>query len=348
MEENIRTRAYFKWLSRSDHGHTSTLDDWLRAEEEELALELVRTVKAAAPDLCAFSQDALWFGAEQLTKLFNLMSPALRRRRGRSRLLAMIEKYQDYLTSSHALTDDEAIRIGKTIYRIGRLLCSLVILVGNDLTGTRQHSVHKELKDIFSECFSTFETSEFNLHNAATIHRYTGLEVLFIGEGADKSPDLEVRDLAYVECKDVQTGNQNILAKTLEDHLKKATLQLRTARANKALPGSGVCIDVPLGSLPLPQDAWKVLRIFLSDSDGPDFVRISCSGVRATSTHVGGDVRTCLVWRASGEHLFQPLLRHLGQESFKMHPQDFEPISHRSSEQTEKISLGASSRYHNS
>jgi len=329
MDERIRTRAYFRWLAQSDHGQPSAIEDWLAAEEEELAVSLAATTKAAsASSAFTYTQDDLWFGSAQLADLFELLRPTLRRRRAQSQLLAMIEEYQDYLTSSNLVSDTEAVRIGGHALRIGRLLSSLVILVGDDLSLTQSNSVRKELKDIFSESLLAFQTSEFNLYSAASIRLYTGLEVSFIDEGKQTSPDLEVRNLAYVECKDVQTTTRDNIGKALEDNLEKALRQLHEAQESRRLPGSGICIDLPLGSLPLADSEWEVIRRILSRSEGPDFVWISSSGLVATKTHVGSPVATCLVWRQSGEHLFDGFLRHFGRSSFKMHPDYFEHIFH--------------------
>jgi hypothetical protein len=329
VDEQIRTRAYFKWLSRPDHGRASAFDDWLAAEEEELAISLAATANAASADSAfTYTQDDLWFGSTQLADLFGLLRPTLRRRRAQSRLLAMIEEYQDYLTSSSTVSDTEAVRIGGHALRIWRLLSSLGILIGDDLSLTQSNSVRKELKDIFSESLIAFQTSEFNLYSAASIRLYTGLEVFFIDEGKEASPDLEVRNLAYVECKDVQSTSRDNLGMALEDNLGKALRQLHEAQESRRLPGTGICIDLPIGSLPLANSEWEVIRHILSSSEGPDFVWISSSGLVATKTHVGSPVATCLVWRQSGEHLFHSLLRYLGRSSFKMHSDHFEHIFH--------------------
>lgn len=176
VDERIQTRAYFKWLSR-DASQGLPEADWLAAEEEELFLSLVAAAKVAIPQPSVFSQDDLWFGAAKLAELFGLLGPRLRRKRTRSYLFAMIERYQDYLTSSHSVSDEEAVRVAADAFRIGRLLCSLIILAGDDLSAVAFHSLRKELKDVFSESEVSFNTSEFNLYAAASIRLSTGLEI---------------------------------------------------------------------------------------------------------------------------------------------------------------------------
>jgi hypothetical protein len=330
VDERIRTRAYFKWLNRRDDSQASPEADWLAGEEEELFLSLVAVAKAAIPQPFVFTQDDLWFGSAKLADLFGLLGPRLRRKRARSHFLAMIEEYQDYLTSSHPVSDEEAVRVAGHAFRIGRLLSSLIILAGEDHFAVAFHSLRKELKDVFSESEVSFNSSEFNLYSAASIKLSTGFDISFIDEGKETSPDLEVNGLAYVECKDVQTTTRANLSKALEDNLLKATSQLREAQNKRLLPGSGICIDFPPKSLPLTLSEWDVVRAVLSDPEGPDFVWISCSGLVSIRTDAGWPVATCLVWRQSAEHLFNQLLRHLGRSSFKMQPGHFEQISHTS------------------
>jgi hypothetical protein len=136
VNERIRTRAYFKWLSRRGDSHASP--DWLAAEEEELFLSLIAAAKTAIPQPFVFTQDDLWFGSAKLADLFGLLGPKLRRKRARSHFLAKIEEYQEYLTSSHPVSDEEAVRVAGHAFRIGRLLSSLIILTGR--ISLRSHS----------------------------------------------------------------------------------------------------------------------------------------------------------------------------------------------------------------
>jgi hypothetical protein len=303
VDERIRTRAYFRWLTRSNDSLASTLEDWLAAEEEELLLSLVSIAKTAAvPQPFVFTQDDLWFGSTKLADLFGLLGPKLRSRRARSRFLAMIEEYQDYLTSSSSVSDDEAVRIAGNAYRIGRLLSSLVILVGEDLSAVESHTLRKELKDVFANSLISLNTSEFNLYTAANIRLYTGLEVSFIDEGEETSPDLEVNGLAYVECKDVQTTARDNMSKTLEDNLVKAKGQLREAQRSRPLPGSGICIDLPPGSLPLTPSEWDMVRATLSSPEGPDFVWVAAGSKAEQNSIVTNALRDIFEFLAGAEH----------------------------------------------
>ena len=243
-------------------------------------------------------------------------------------MLSLIEVYQDYLTSSADVGDVEASRQASNALRIYRVVASLKVLVGNNFARTATHTLRKELKDLFAEDQTAFQTAEFNMYSAAAIQRQIGLPVSFIDEGDEITPDLQVDDLAYVECKDIQTTNRDNIEKALSDNLAKAHDQLAAAQRRRRLAGTGVCIDVPWKTLPLTPAEWSVIRRALSGVDAPQFVLVSSSGINLTKEAVGFPVAVCLVWSESGVPIFEPLLRRLTRHSYRMQPDGFEPISH--------------------
>jgi len=131
------------------------------------------------------------------------------------------------------------------------------------------------------------DTSEFNIYTAARIQKLSGFPVSFINEGDDVSPDLRVDDLAYVECKDLHPASRAGLANSLQDNVDKAIKQLQTAQATDPLRGTGICVDVPWGMLPLVQGEWQVITDALLRTSGPSFVLVSCSGVSITNGEIG-------------------------------------------------------------
>lgn len=161
MENRIRTRAYFKWLERPAKGPPSELDDWLAAEREELALDLVDAATEAVLPEPSFTQDDAWYGSDRIANLFGLLKPRVRKRRSRSYMLSLIDEYQDYLTSSAAVGDVEANRQASNALRIYRIVASLKVLVGDSFARTATHTLRKELKDLFAEDQTAFETAEF-------------------------------------------------------------------------------------------------------------------------------------------------------------------------------------------
>lgn len=327
-EDRIRTRAYFKWLARPVTHPPSELDDWLTAESEELALDLVAAVSEMPLPVPSFSQDDLWYEGDKIAKLVGLLAPSLRKRRARSHLLSLITEYQDYLTSSAPLGDDEAVRQGTNALHIVRLIASLKELVGSDFMQTATHTFRKELKDLFAEDPTAFDTAEFNLYSAAAIQRQTGFPVSFIGEGEESSPDLKVDNIAYVECKDIHTLNRANIEKALADNLDKAHDQLAAAQGRRRLAGTGICIDVPFGTLPLSPAEWDVIRRALCGTDAPQFVLVSSSGINSTTEVVGFPVYVCLVWSESGVPLFEIFLRRLTRVSHRIQPDGFDQILH--------------------
>lgn len=328
IEDRIRTRAYFKWLARPIKHPPSELDDWLAAESEELALDIVDAVAEMPLPVPSFTQDDLWYGADQIAKLFGLLALRLRKRRARSHLLSLIADYQDYLTSSAPVGDAEAVRQGTNALHILRLLASLRVFVGRDLMRTATHTLSKELKDLFAEDATAFDTAEFNVYSAAASQRQTGFPVSFISEGDETSPDLQVDDVAYVECKDIHTSSRTNIEKALADHLNKAQDQLAAAQGRRRLVGTGICIDVPWGTLPLNPAEWDVIRRALSGTDAPQFVLVSCSGINPTTEGVAFPVAVSLVWSESGLPLFTSLLSRLTRVSHRMQPDGFDQILH--------------------
>jgi hypothetical protein len=328
IEDRIRIRAYYKWLKRQKEARTSEVDDWLAAESEELALELVDASSKRTLPEPSFTQDDLWFGSEQIAKLFDLLKPPLRKKRARSHLLSMIDDYQDYLTSSAPVSDDEAERQGKNALLIFRLLASLTTLIGDNLALTAKDGLCKELKDLFSEDRAAFDTAEFNVFSAAVIQQQTGFSVSFISEGDETTPDLRAQGIAYVECKDIHTTSKKNIDKTFADNLGKARRQLSTAQRRQRLAGTGVCIDVPWDMLPLELPAWNVVREALSAADGPQFVLLTSSKVKSTKEAVCFPIAVCLVWSGSGKPIFEPLLRRLTRSSHKMQHGGFDVVSH--------------------
>ena len=333
MDQRIRERAFF--LYENDRGRTAAheLDDWLAAEDVELALafaEAAQTlVRRRGPTRASFDQDDVWYAADSIGAMLKILGPRLRNRRKNSVLLRMIESYQDYLTSSTALTDAEAVRQGTHALHIYRLTTSLDVLLAGGTVQAVNHSLAKELKDLFSENGVAFETSEFNTFSAAALQRASGLPVVFIGEGDDLSPDLQVDALAYVECKDLHPASRSGLAQALDDHLDKATKQLNTAQKRQALPGTGVCIDVPWGMLPLAPNEWQAVRDALTSPSGPTFVLVSCSGATNTPTEVGFPVVVSLVTKATvPQDLHDRLLKFLTNASYRLGPTDFLRVPH--------------------
>jgi hypothetical protein len=328
IDNRIQIRAYFKWLERPNKNVSSEIDDWLAAESEEQAYNILDSVSEMTLPELSFNQDDIWFVADDITKLFGLLGKRLRNKREQNHLLSLINSYQDYLTSSTPVSDDEAARQGSNALHIFRLIVSLKVLVGNDIALTAKHTLEKELKDLFGRDRTAFDTAEFNIYTAAEIKRQSRLPVCFIGEGSETTPDLQVDDVAYIECKDIHTNSRSNIEKALEDNLAKAHEQLLAAQQRRRLLGTGVCIDVPWDTLPLTQPEWDVVRRTLSNNNAPQFVLISSSGISQEKEAVSFPVAVCLVWSDSGTPLFEKLLSRLSRVSYRMQPDGFDEVYH--------------------
>src|SRR5690606_38719340 len=121
---------------------------------------------------------------------------------------------------------------------------------------------------------------------AAQLQSASGGHVVFLDEGMNLSPDLRVGELAYVECKDLHSASRAGIAPGLRDHLSKASEQTNTANADAPLIGTGICIDVPWGTLPLNAAEWGAIREVLESPQGPTFIYLTCSGVSVTDTTI--------------------------------------------------------------
>jgi hypothetical protein len=211
MEQRIRERAFFLYENDRERTTLHELDDWLTAENVELARAFAEAARALRPSRGAisasFDQDEVWYGADSIGAMLKVLRPRIRNRRKNSVLLRMIESYQDYLTSSAGVSDTEAVRQGTHSLHIYRLVTAFDLLLDGGTVQAINHSLAKELKDLFSEDPVSFDTSEFNIVSAAALQRASHLPVTFINEGGDLSPDLQVDDLCYVECKDLHPAS---------------------------------------------------------------------------------------------------------------------------------------------
>lgn len=333
MEHRIRERAFFLYENDAGRKTVRELNDWLDAENVELARAFAEAARALFPSRGAisasFDQDDVWYGADSIGAMLKILRPRIRNRRKNSVLLRMIDSYQDYLTSSTPVSDAEAVRQGTHSLHIYRLTTSFDVLLNGGTVQAINHSLAKDLQNLFSEDSVSFETTEFNIVSAAVMQRASGLPVTFINEGDDLSPDLQVNDLCYVECKDLHPASRTGLAQALADHLAKATDQLNTAQGQRALPATGVCIDIPWGMLPLAANEWQAIRDSLTRADGPTFILVSCSGFNKTSTEVGFPVAVSLVTKAVvPQDLHDRLLRFLARASHRLGSTDFLRVAH--------------------
>jgi hypothetical protein len=305
-DDNIRVRAYALYLADTKRTSPKVLDDWLDAEREALAQEL------ASASGATYNQDSAYHDGDVIADMFNKLPERLRRRRSGSVLLRRIEEYQDYLTDSNEISHAQAIRVGTNALHIYRLGCALHTLGVANAGRSVVHSVYKELKDLFSNDEVAYETASYNIASAALLQRASGLEVTFIEEADFRSPDLRVGNLAYVECKDLHPAKREGIALGLRDQLDKAIIQLNSAWGRDALVGTGVCIDVPWGTLPLEESEWSPIREALQSPNGPMFVLVTCSGAVVDRHAVSFPTAVALVTRQSvPKELYDVLLRKL-------------------------------------
>ena len=158
LDDRVRHRAYFLYDNDKGRRRELALDDWLEAERQELAMALAAAAATMGP--AKFDQDDAWYAADTLGKMVGALTRRIRNRRLNSILLRIVESYQDYMTRGDAVSDTEAKLQGRNSLYIYRLISAFgELLAGTDVS---QHSVNKELKDIFSEDAITFDTTLAN------------------------------------------------------------------------------------------------------------------------------------------------------------------------------------------
>jgi hypothetical protein len=307
--------------------HHSTIKD--EAATEQLLKTLLHIAATGRYPQPGLGIEEVWQSAEDIHSLAALLPPKLLKKRKNIHIFKVIDRFQDYATSSSQLSDEEAIRIGDDVLRLFRIISSLNTLLGHDINVAKDHSVRKELNDLFSESATTFETAEFNLFSAAFIQRSAGLPVRFIEEEDErKTPDLRLASLCYVESKDLHTTNRNSIGAAISAKAGEASAQLEAIQLRDPLPGSGLCIDVPWGTLPLQEPEGQLIAQILLEGNSPHFLLFSASGITINADNVGFPVALSLIWRPEGLHLYEPLLRKLTKQSHLLVDGSFEVIDH--------------------
>jgi hypothetical protein len=271
--------------------------------------------------------EEVWQNSEHLRQLACFPPAKLLSKRKNIYLLQLAEHFQDYAASSSQLSDDEANRIGDAILRVQRVADSLYGLAGGNFGKIQSHTVQKEFSDLFAESAITFETAEFNISTASFFQRKTRIPVSFVPEEKNRrTPDLRVGTLSYVESKDLHTTNRSNIGPAIREKIREASMQLHSIQSRDPLPGSGICIDMPWGTLPLLEEEGPLIAEALIEEHLPDFLLLSASGTNFAQEGVQFPVAQSLIWKPKALHLYEPLLRKLTFRSHILHRGKFELI----------------------
>ena len=215
-----------------------------------------------------------------------------------SYLLSLSLELTDYFRNTKTLTQLEAEKISikaLTAYRASWAIEALYERPIDDRIVN--HTLFREVGRLFDKSQRKFETSEFCLFIAAYISQVSPERVSFLKESRKKderSPDLQIGDLCYLECKDLGPATPERIPEGMESHIPHAITQLIAGHARRKLRSSGLAIDWPLrlfpegefeGS-PFVREAIELSKHVLSQPGAIDFMVLSASGFAHSATHV--------------------------------------------------------------
>lgn len=195
-------------------------------------------------------ETGIWDYSERLGSLIELLPRHQRNKRHDAYLLRLIETFQNYMTTDGHLTDDDIAQIGEHILFIHRLGTSFTFLLGDENWQMLlpDSALFKELPELFSQWEAPFRSTEFNIFTARLLQERGSIPVRFLREGRgiyERTPDLQLDDLAYFEAKDLQSSNIENLPDNIATSILSANSQLAQQVERRSLKFTAVCLDLP-------------------------------------------------------------------------------------------------------
>jgi hypothetical protein len=272
----------------------------------------------------------IWAASERLDLLFSLLPTRIQQQRANSHLRSLTIDFIDYITRSDVVSDGQAQEVGRAILGVFRVVTSIESLYGKPIDpGIKNHSLFQEIERLFDNSELHFEGPEFTLFTAAHITVNAQERVAFVpemGKSGEKTPDLRVSDLCYLECKDLAPASPEGVRSAMCERLQDASKQLGAARRRDPALASGEALDLPLrlfqpdvtGSCPAALDAHAIAAKALSLPGTIDFILLSFSGFRATATHFAFPYRLAIYVREGvPDALFIRLFKRMGEEGLR-------------------------------
>jgi len=272
----------------------------------------------------------IWDASERLDLLFSLLPTRIQQRRAESHLRSLSNDFMDYITRSDAVSEQQAREVGRAILGVFRVVTSIESLYGRPIDRSiTSHSFFREIERLFDNSERQFEGPEFALFTAAHVTVNTQESVTFVpemGKSGEKTPDLRVSDLCYLECKDLDPSSAESVRPAIRENLQDASRQLAAARRRDPGLARGVALDVPLrlfqlevtGLSPAALQAHATAVQMLSSPGDIDFILFSFSGFCATATHVAFPYRLAIYVREGApDALFDRLFRRMGEEGLR-------------------------------
>lgn len=267
--------------------------------------------------------------SERLDLLFGLLPARIQRQRANSHLRSLTSDYLDYMKGSDLVSDARAEEIGRAILGVFRVVTSIESLYERPIdSDIKNHDLFQEIERLFGNSERGFEGPEFTLFTAAHIKIQTQEAIAVVpemGNHAEKSPDLFVPDLCYLECKDLSPASAENVGAAMGERLQDAGRQLRAGRRRDPILAGGVALDLPLkfhqpdvnGSCPAIRDAHITAVGVLSVPGDIDFILLSFSGFDRTDTEFTFPYRVAVYAREGlPARLFVRLFKRLGETGF--------------------------------
>jgi hypothetical protein len=237
-----------------------------------------------------------------------------------------------YIASSDLVSDTRAEEIGRAILGVLRVVTSIESLYGRPIdSDIKNHDLFQEIERLFDNSERGFEGPEFTLFTAAHIKIQTQEAIAVVpemGKRGEKTPDLCVPDLCYLECKDLSPASAENVGAAMGQRLQAAATQLRAGRRRDPVLARGVALDLPLkfyqpdanGSCQAIQDAHTTAAGVLTAPGEIDFILLSFSGFDRTATDFTFPYRLAVYARAGlPAPLFVRLFRRFGEGFPKPH-----------------------------
>lgn len=276
------------------------------------------------------NEHEIWAASERLDLLFSFLPTRIQRQRANSHLRSLTVDFMDYITRSDVVSDRQAQEVGRAILAVSRVVTSIETLYGRPIdAGIKNHSLFQEIERLFDNSERHFEGPEFALFIAAHITANAQERVTFVpemGKGGEKTPDLRVSDLCYLECKDLAPASADGVHSAMRERLQDASRQLGAARRRDPGLAVGLALDLPLrlfqpdatGSCPAALTAHAIATTALSRPGNIDFILLSFSGFRVTETHIAFPYRLAIYAREGvPADLFIRLFKGMGEEGLK-------------------------------
>jgi hypothetical protein len=212
----------------------------------------------------ALNERDIWAASERLDLLFSLFPTRIQRQRANSHLRSLTSDYMDYIKGSDLVSDTRAEEIGRAILGVFRVVTSIESLYGRPIdSDIKNHDLFQEIERLFDNSERGFEGPEFTLFTATHIKIQTQEAIAVVpemGKRAEKTPDLCVPDLCYLECKDLspasaENGNVKSVAvrSNPENERRMKSISLGTISA----PTAVVCASRMAGHEPLTLTVWQ-------------------------------------------------------------------------------------------